>query len=104
MLSASDAALMEEGQGSLDKASWELAEEVKELIDERNDVEKASKDREEVKEEQSDEAEGKEQARLQEKMLQPEEEQGRGAKCPSAVAVRVLGVSFDFCRGDILIS
>ena len=58
MLSAADAALGEARQSSLDKASQELAEEVKELIDQRNEVEGVPQnDREEVREEQTEEAE-----------------------------------------------
>lgn len=58
MLSAADAALGEARQSSLDKASQELAEEVRELIDQRNEVEGVPQnDREEVREEQTEEAE-----------------------------------------------
>lgn len=67
MLSAADAALGEARQGTLDKASQELEDEVQKLIDERNDVDKIRQDREEDKEEQSKEAEDKEeQTKMQE--------------------------------------
>lgn len=52
MLSAADAALGEARQGSLDKTSQELADEVKKLIDERNDIDRDLRDKEETKEEQ----------------------------------------------------
>lgn len=56
MRSASDAALGEARLGSLDKASQELAEEVKDLIDERNDADKIRQDREEESKEQEKKA------------------------------------------------
>lgn len=52
MLSAADAALGEARQSSLDKTSQELADEVKKLIDERNDIDRDLRDKEETKEEQ----------------------------------------------------
>lgn len=51
MLSALDAGLGEARQGVLDKSSQELADEVKELIDERNDVDRIPQDKEEAMEE-----------------------------------------------------
>lgn len=67
MQSALDAVLGEARQGSLDEASRELADEVKKLIDERNDVDRVPQDKEEVKQEQPEETEGEEQAGLQDK-------------------------------------
>lgn len=52
MLSAVDAVLGEARQSGLDKASQELADEVKKLIDERNDADSIRQDREEDEEEQ----------------------------------------------------
>ncbi|MCM1191076.1 MAG: hypothetical protein NC123_04710 [Butyrivibrio sp.] len=60
MLSAVDAALGEARQGSLDKESRELAEEVQKLIDERNDVDRIPQEREDNLEEQAEE-EGEEE-------------------------------------------
>lgn len=81
-LSAVDAALGEARQGSLDETSRALADEVKKLIDERNDVDRTPRDEEEVKEEakeeQSEQVEDGEQAGTQEKLLQPKE-QDRGS-------------------------
>lgn len=51
MQSALDAVLGEARQGSLDEASRELADEVKELIDERNNIDRIPPDKEEDKEE-----------------------------------------------------
>lgn len=51
MQSALDAGLGEARQGVLDKSSQELADEVKELIDERNDVDRIPQDKEEAMEE-----------------------------------------------------
>ncbi len=76
MLSAADTALGETRQSGLDKASQELADEVKKLIDERNDVDRVSQDKEkekeekEEKEEQLKKAEDEEQAGMQEELLQ----------------------------------
>lgn len=55
MLSAADAALGEVRQSSLNKTSQELAEEVKDLIDKRNDVDKIQPDKEKDNEEKEDE-------------------------------------------------
>lgn len=74
MLSAADAAIGEERQSSLDKTSQELEEEVKELIDERNDVDRIPQDEEDEQEEQLEKAEEEEQAGMQEKLLQPKEQ------------------------------
>lgn len=53
MLSAASAAIGEARQSSLDKASRELADEVQELIDKRNDVDRIRQDREEDEEKQA---------------------------------------------------
>lgn len=60
-LSAASAALGEARQSGLDKASQELADEVKKLIDERNDVDSIRQEREENEEEQEKKAEKKEE-------------------------------------------
>lgn len=74
MLSAVDAALGEARQGSLDRASQELEDEVKKLIDERNDADSIRQDREEDEEDQEKKAEKKEeQTEMKEKLLQAEE-------------------------------
>lgn len=70
MLSAADAALGEARQGSLDKASQELEDEVKKLLDERNDVDRVSQDKEENKEDQLEEAgDEEEQTGMQKQLL-----------------------------------
>lgn len=74
LLSAADAVLGETRQGSLDKASRELADEVKKMIDERNDVDRSPQDKEEAKEEQPKQVEGGERDGTQEKLLQPKEQ------------------------------
>ncbi len=74
MLSAADAALGEARMGSLDETSQELADEVKKMIDERNDVDRSPQDREEAKEEQPEQVEGGER----DGTLQPKE-QDRGS-------------------------
>ncbi len=61
MLSAADAALGEARQSTLDKASQELEDEVKKLIDERNDVDKIQQDKKEEEEEQAKKAEDEEE-------------------------------------------
>lgn len=67
--SAADAVLGEARQGGLDEASRELAEEVEQLIDERNDVDRVHREEEKEKEEQEEkEAQTKE----------PEEEEQAG--------------------------
>lgn len=53
MLSAVDAVIGEERQGALNQASQELADEVEELIDERNKVDKAPEEQEEEKAEEA---------------------------------------------------
>lgn len=74
-----DAALGEARQSGLDKASRELADEVKKLIDERNDVDSIRQDREEDEEEQEKKEEKKEeQNQMQEESLQLKE-QDRGS-------------------------
>ncbi len=70
--SAAAAALGEARQGRLDEASQELAEEVKDLIDRRNDVDGVSQDKEEDREAQLEEEQIKEAQRQEE---QPEKEQ-----------------------------
>lgn len=55
MQSALDSVLGEARQGSLDEASRELADEVKELIDERNNIDRIPPDKEEDKEEDREE-------------------------------------------------
>lgn len=76
MLSAVDAALGEARQNGLDKASQELADEVKKLIDERNDVDSIRQDREEDEEEQEKKTEKKEeQTETQAKLSQAEEKE-----------------------------
>lgn len=80
--SAVDATLGEARQSGLDKASRELEDEVKKLIDERNDVDRIRQKKEEEieeKEEQAKEAEEQakkpeEQAQAQGGLLQPEEQ------------------------------
>lgn len=67
--SAVDAALGEARQSSLDKASQELEDEVKKLIDERNDVDRIPQEKEEDEEEQ---------VKMQEELLQ-QEKQERGS-------------------------
>ncbi len=59
MLSAVDAAIGEERQGALNKASQKLADEVEELIDERNDVDGIRQDEEQDEEEQDKKTEDK---------------------------------------------
>ena len=64
MLSAADATIGEERQGVLNQASQELADEVQELIDKRNDVNRIpeeAEDKEESKEVQPEETEGEKQ-------------------------------------------
>lgn len=56
MQSAADAALGEARQSTLEEASGELAEEVQELIDERNGVDRIPEEKEEEKEEAIEEA------------------------------------------------
>lgn len=76
MLSSLDATLGEARQGSLDKASQELEDELKKLIDERNDVDRIRQDREEDEEEQEKKAEKKEeQTEMQAKLSQAEEKE-----------------------------
>lgn len=62
---AEDAVLKETMQGHIDEASRKLEEEVKELIDERNDIDRIKEDKEEEK---------KEQAERQDELLRPEED------------------------------
>lgn len=59
MMSAVDAAIGEERQGALNKASQKLADEVEELIDERNDVDGIRQDEEQDEEEQDKKTEDK---------------------------------------------
>lgn len=81
--SAVDATLGEARQSGLDKASRELEDEVKKLIDERNDVDRIRQKKEEEieeKEERAKEAEeqakeAEEQAQAQGGLLQPEEQE-----------------------------
>lgn len=54
MLSAADAALGEARHSGLDKTSQELAEEVRDLIDKRNDVDKIQQDKEKDNKEKED--------------------------------------------------
>lgn len=54
MRSAADAVIGEARQSSLDKASQELADEVKKLIDERNDVNRIPQDKEEDQEDKKE--------------------------------------------------
>ncbi|MDE7353630.1 MAG: hypothetical protein K2O06_11350 [Acetatifactor sp.] len=54
MRSAADAVIGEARQSSLDKASQELADEVKKLIDERNDVNRILQDKEEDQEDKKE--------------------------------------------------
>lgn len=61
MHSAADAAIGEARQGILDRASRELEDEVKKLIDERSDADRIQQDREQDEEEQEKEAEEKEE-------------------------------------------
>lgn len=76
MLSSLDATLGEARQGSLDKASQELEDELKKLIDERNDVDRIRQDREEDEEEQEKKTEKKEeQTEMQAKLSQAEEKE-----------------------------
>ena len=80
MASAVDAALGEVGQSGLDKASQERADEVKELIDKRNDVYRTPQNKEEDEEDQEKKAEKKaekkeEQTEIKEKLLQAEEKE-----------------------------
>ncbi len=73
MLSAVDAALGEARQGGLDKASRELEEEVKELVDERSDADRIRQDREQDEEDQEKKTEKKEeQIEMQAKLSQAE--------------------------------
>lgn len=73
MLFAVDAALGEARQGSLDKASRELEEEVKKLVDERSDVDRIRQDREQDEEDQEKKTEKKEeQTEMQAKLSQAE--------------------------------
>ncbi len=55
MLAGADAVLGAAGQGKLNEGSQELAEEVKDLIDERNDVDRIPEEEEEVQKEQPEE-------------------------------------------------
>ena len=57
MLSAADAALGEARHSGLDKTSHELAEEVRDLIDKRNDVDKIQQDKEKDNKEKEDDEE-----------------------------------------------
>lgn len=70
MLSATSAAMGEARQSSLDKASQELADEVQELIDKRNDVDRIRQDREEDEEKQA-------QLQAQDGMLQTDVQEGK---------------------------
>ncbi len=74
MQKAVDADLGMARRSSLDKTSQELEEEVKELIDERNDVDRIPQDEEDDREKQLEEEEEEEQAGMQEKLLQPKEQ------------------------------
>lgn len=73
-----DAALGEARQSGLDKASQEIADEVKKLIDERNDVDRAPQEKEEDEKEQAKKEEEEEQNQMQEEPLRPEK-QDRGS-------------------------
>lgn len=74
MISATDAVLGEARQGSLDRASQELEDEVKKLIDERNDADMIRQDREQDEEDQEKEMEEKEeQTDMQAKLSQAEQ-------------------------------
>lgn len=76
MLSAADAAIGEARQGSLDRTSRELADEVEKLIDERNDVDRSPQDEEKEEEDQLEKAEDEEeQAGMQEKLSQVKEKE-----------------------------
>lgn len=78
MLAAADAVLGEARQGKLNEGSQELAEEVQDLIDERNDVDRIPQEEEEEQEERPEEVkdlqelqEQEEQTAVQEKAIQP---------------------------------
>lgn len=75
MLAAADAVLGEARQGKLNEGSQELAEEVKDLIDERNDVDRIPEEEEEERPEEVKDLqelqEQEEQAAVQEKAIQP---------------------------------
>ena len=60
MLSAADAVIGEAVQGRLEEASQELKDQVEELIDERNDVDRIHQDKEE--QEKKDEKDEQNQA------------------------------------------
>lgn len=70
MQKAADADLGIARREGLNETSRELADEVKKLIDERNDMDRISRDKEEANEEQPEQAEGGEQAGTREKMPQ----------------------------------
>lgn len=71
MLSAVDAALGEARQSGIDKASRELEDEVKKLIDERNDADRIRQDREQDEEDLEKQTEEKEeQTQMQAKLSQ----------------------------------
>lgn len=75
--SAVDAVLGEARQSSLDKVSQELEDEVKKLIDERNDVDRIRQKNQEEKEEKEEQAkEAEEQVQAQCGSLQPEAQEG----------------------------
>ncbi len=78
MQKAVDADLGMARRDGLNGTSRELADEVRKLIDERNDVDRILQDKEEEKEEQPEQVEGRERAGLQEKLLQSKE-QDRGS-------------------------
>lgn len=74
MLSAVDAALGEARQSGIDKASRELEDEVKKLIDERNDADRIRQDREQDEEDLEKQTEEKEeQTQMQAKLSQAEQ-------------------------------
>lgn len=71
MLSAVDAALGEARQSGIDQASRELEDEVKKLIDERNDADRIRQDREQDEEDLEKQTEEKEeQMEMQAKLSQ----------------------------------
>lgn len=75
MQMAVDADLGMARRDGLNETSRELADEVKELIDERNDADRIPQDKEETKEEQPEKAESGERAGTQEKLLHSEEQE-----------------------------
>lgn len=77
MQMAVDADLGMARRDSMNETSRELADEVKKLIDERNNVDRTPQDKEEAKEEQTEQVEGGERNGTQEKLLQQKEQDWR---------------------------